>query len=1721
MSATACFTKSLSVGALVWVEELQANGGTVWAEAEVRALSSTSGGKISTTKGDFTATEVIQVRSDPGMEDLVFLPRLDDASLLQNLWHRYRNDQPYTHIGPVLISLNPYKHIPMYEEVDIRRYFCKTLGQEPPHVFDTAEAAYRGMLREGAPQSVIISGESGAGKTEASKLIMRYIFAACTSSSGDSQGAELTKRILDTNPILEAFGNAKTIKNSNSSRFGKYTELQFDAQGRPVGATIRHYLLEKTRTVNQASGERSYHIFYQLLRGASKEQRRMLHLLPVEQYTYLSKSGCSEVEGVDDAMEFMETNRALRAVGLEDSQVTDVLKSLSVTLLLGNLFFEEAPSSEGSQLMSSCSVTADHLCELLGVSRTELEMAFTHRTLTSSATNRGSATRVLVKPTQAESTRDALAKSLYERLFHWLVDVMNSSIDATNFHSTIGILDIYGFEIFQTNSLEQLCINYANEKLQHGFIRSVFVAEQEEYAQEGINWQPVDYRDNSACVQLIELSGQGVLPLLDEQCALPHGSDKGWAEEVYEFHAAGTPNPHFIKPRFGSSSFMIKHFAGEVEYAVSDCVNKNQNVLPMDALNLLLACEVDLLKYIFKSLQAVMALPATTGRQRAGSSTKKSKNTIAYSFRQQLAELMLLLENSTRHYVRAIKPNNLKQPHLFDRNMVRDQLANNGVQETIRVRRAGYPFRFIIREFTDRYWPLVGCKQHEPPDKLCRRILAQVCDVNNKRTWQMGKTKIFISSDAVLADLEAARVQILQKYAVKIQSMWHMYQVRSRYLRLRQALIRLQAAIRSYLQRKWYLRYLAARTIQKYGRRQICRARFIKYRFAQTIQKNVRRLLAIRAKARALAAILVLQKNCRMVRERRQYRKFVLHVKRVQARVRGKRGLEAYQRVFLRWKSKRDKAVRCIQSSWRRRDSWQSFRLLRFHVCAVQRIFRVRLVFRVYHNAISPMRRYAGSRAVVDQALSTINIGMMPEDYLNEFQPMWDEKLGHVGVLDAAVRKLRLENLRLRRQIEDYEEIIWPTLSAKASEASTTVRKMSCGRDPQIVDDLRATMTWVDQHQEARAAEEALFAPAWKQAGRHCDGVLKNAKSAAEPEVRDRAFSCPGVPAKAIARQRLKTVSGFSAITEVFSTPVPGHEADEAPTSRSRAGTAESQEEPSPMAEEEGEPRPQAQAPQNAAPEVPRAPQSEAPQPAEREAVVRSRAPSSEDDLPPEASQPNPAPSTTSGVPRQRWVAPGSGQPTPTQKWQTSISKVSRAGSITAPWLAEVQKRRANGAGAGQAQDNVPPWQKELKQRRASAVTAFTQASAEATGPQRSRQPSQLKAALASLQSRLLDEPGAAPKPPAPSSRGRVSSVVEKQKAQFEAAAAVNSVEAASVVTPGSSWRARSDSGGSARADAHPPRTADAPQATACAPPEPPTPLRVPPCQRLHAHPPRTADAPQGEVAMESRPPLQPQQQPSASPSTSSPQSDTPTPSSQPASTAVPGGGMPLSSPVKSKPPPPPPRRPSTTKPPPPPPPEVQRKSQCISPAHAPTISASDVATPSQLAPPSTAAALEQDRTTAGQTAPPSPPPSTRATVPPPPRSKPPPPPPPRSKPPPPPPRQTGKVVRQSMNLPPPPPPPRKKQSRQTVPPDMGGLGTSPMATVEPSPAGALFFPFSQLRTDTNSKEDLERLGVDLSAKEKYLSDSDFEKIFGCPKETFSSLAPWKRDKMKRAAKLF
>eukprot|EP00854_Cymbomonas_tetramitiformis_P003235 gene3235-4079_t len=229
---------------------------------------------------------------------------------------------------------------------------------------------------------------------------------------------------------------------------------------------------------------------------------------------------------------------------------------------------------------------------------------------------------------------------------------------------------------------------------------------------------------------------------------------------------------------------------------------------------------------------------------------------------------------------------------------VRDQLANNGVQETIRVRRAGYPFRFIIREFTDRYWPLVGCKQHEPPDKLCRRILAQVCDVNNKRTWQMGKTKIFISSDAVLADLEAARVQILQKYAVKIQSMWHMYQVRSRYLRLRQALIRLQAAIRSYLQRKWYLRYLAARTIQKYGRRQICRARFIKYRFAQTIQKNVRRLLAIRAKARALAAILVLQKNCRMVRERRQYRKFVLHVKRVQARVRGKRGLEAYQRVY-------------------------------------------------------------------------------------------------------------------------------------------------------------------------------------------------------------------------------------------------------------------------------------------------------------------------------------------------------------------------------------------------------------------------------------------------------------------------------------------------------------------------------------------------------------------------------------------------------------------------------------------------------------------------------------------------------------------------------------------------------------------------------------------------------------------------------------------------------
>ncbi|XP_027870918.1 unconventional myosin-Va isoform X7 [Xiphophorus couchianus] len=856
-----------------------------------------------------------------GENDLTALSYLHEPAVLHNLKVRFIDSKLiYTYCGIVLVAINPYETLPIYGTDIINAYSGQNMGDMDPHIFAVAEEAYKQMARDERNQSIIVSGESGAGKTVSAKYAMRY-FATV---SGSASEANVEEKVLASNPIMEAIGNAKTTRNDNSSRFGKYIEIGFDNRYRIIGANMRTYLLEKSRVVFQADEERNYHIFYQLCASANQPEFKNLRLSTANDFLYTRQGRSPVIEGVDDAKELRTTRHAFTLLGINESYQIGLFQVLAAILHLGNVEIKDRDSDSSLIAPNNRHLTA--FCELVGVTYQDMSQWLCHRKLKT-------ATETYIKPLprlQATNARDALSKHIYAKLFNWIVEHVNKAL-VTNIkqHSFIGVLDIYGFETFEINSFEQFCINYANEKLQQQFNMHVFKLEQEEYMKEQIPWTLIDFYDNQPCINLIEAK-MGILDLLDEECKMPKGSDDSWAQKLYNTHLKTCSL--FEKPRMSNRAFIIQHFADKVEYQCEGFLEKNKDTVNEEQIHVLKASKkfnllVELFQDEEKATTPTGQVPGTGGRTRLSikpdkgrdTSSKEHKKTVGCQFRNSLQMLMETLNATTPHYVRCIKPNDFKLAFSFDPKRAVQQLRACGVLETIRISAAGFPSRWTYQEFFSRYRVLMKQKDVLPDKKLtCKNVLEKL--VQDQDKYQFGKTKIFFRAGQV-AYLEKLRADKLRAACIRIQKTIRCWLARKKYLRQRSAAITIQRFTRGYQARclaKFMRRTQAATIIQKYQRMCVERKRFrqkqaaalamqtilraymarqkyqalLREHKAVIIQKHVRGWLARCWYKRCLEAIVYLQCCIRRMRAKRELKKLKIEARSVEHFKKLNKGME-------------------------------------------------------------------------------------------------------------------------------------------------------------------------------------------------------------------------------------------------------------------------------------------------------------------------------------------------------------------------------------------------------------------------------------------------------------------------------------------------------------------------------------------------------------------------------------------------------------------------------------------------------------------------------------------------------------------------------------------------------------------------------------------------------------------------------------------------------------
>ena len=773
------------------------------------------------------------------------------------------------------------------------------------------------MLRDGKNQTIVVSGESGAGKTVSAKYIMRYF---ATRDSPENPGkrskgraevmSETEEQILATNPVMEAFGNAKTTRNDNSSRFGKYIEIMFDKARDIIGAKIRTYLLERSRLVFQPLKERNYHIFYQLVAGATDSERERLGLLAVEHFDYLNQGGSPSIDGVDDRAEFDATRASLGKIGVSHDRQAEIFRILAALLHLGNV---KIGAARTDATLSPDEPSLVRACALLGVDAS----AFARWTVKKQLVTRGEKIMSNLTQQQATVVRDSVAKFIYSSLFDWLVDIINRSLSTDEVlervNTFIGVLDIYGFEHFAKNSFEQFCINFANEKLQQEFNQHVFKLEQEEYFREQIDWKFIDFSDNQPCIDLIE-GKMGVLSLLDEESRLPMGSDDQFVTKLHH-HFAADKHAFYKKPRFGKSAFTVCHYAIDVTYESEGFIEKNRDTVPDEHMDVLTHSTNVFLKEVLAAASAVrdkdsaaagtMRVAGAGPGRRIGVAVNR-KPTLGGIFKSSLIELMNTINSTDVHYIRCIKPNEAKEAWRFEGPMVLSQLRACGVLETVRISCAGYPTRWTYEEFALRYYMLVPSSRWTSEIRsMADTILRSAFGPDDKDgidKYQLGLTKIFFRA-GMLAYLENLRTTKLNQCAIMIQKNLRCKYYRRKYVEARRSIVDFQALTRAHLARihaQEARTTRAATTIQSAWRGQRQRKDYGRTRrsviLAQAVARGFTRRRIIQ-ETRVGNAARTIQRTWRSWRQLRSWRRYRRKVVLIQSVWRGRSARRTYKKM--------------------------------------------------------------------------------------------------------------------------------------------------------------------------------------------------------------------------------------------------------------------------------------------------------------------------------------------------------------------------------------------------------------------------------------------------------------------------------------------------------------------------------------------------------------------------------------------------------------------------------------------------------------------------------------------------------------------------------------------------------------------------------------------------------------------------------------------------------
>ncbi|XP_037794658.1 unconventional myosin IC-like isoform X1 [Penaeus monodon] len=740
---------------------------------------------------------VLEDRERYGVPDAILLEDYqNEAVFIDNLKKRYHENVIYTYIGQVLVSVNPYKDLGLYTDALLEKYRNVNFYEVPPHVFAITENAYRTMTSEVTDHCILISGESGAGKTEASKQVLRFLAAT---SLHRREIDRVRDRLLQSNPLLEAFGNAKTNRNDNSSRFGKYMDIEFNFKGDPVGGHILNYLLEKSRVVHQEHGERNFHVFYQLLAGAPDDLLAKLNLVrDPSNYFYLKQGDSSHVGGINDRGCFEAVDYALDILNFSTEEQEAIWGVIAAILHLGNVTFTEDDNRNAKvvddQPVKECS-------KLIGCEPAQLLKALTHRTIEA----RGDVVTSPLNPDQAGYARDALAKSVYERIFNWLVGRLNLSLTSNEIgrKTLLGILDIYGFEIFDRNGFEQFCINYCNEKLQQVFIELTLKSEQEEYKREGIEWEPVKFFDNKIICDLVEEKHKGIISLLDEECLRPGDANDLTFLSKMDSHLSNhdhyfsyeTAKNNKVKKTINKDEFRLRHYAGEVAYRVQGFLDKNNDLLFRD------------LKHTMSQASNIIAKSVFP---REELQNKKRPETAATQFKQSLGNLMEILMIKEPSYIRCIKPNDEKRSCNFNFERVSHQVKYLGLIENLRVRRAGFAYRRLYEIFLARYKSLCPATWPKYPGPAKDGVKAIVDHLGyHPEDYRMGETKLFIRLPKTLFFTEDRFQMRKAELATMIQAKWKAFMYQRRYQKMRDSVTRIAKhwrrikAQRLLARRKW------------------------------------------------------------------------------------------------------------------------------------------------------------------------------------------------------------------------------------------------------------------------------------------------------------------------------------------------------------------------------------------------------------------------------------------------------------------------------------------------------------------------------------------------------------------------------------------------------------------------------------------------------------------------------------------------------------------------------------------------------------------------------------------------------------------------------------------------------------------------------------------------------------------------------------------------------